>query len=145
MFCFYLFCFSLKSPCVIQRSVSQENTVKKTRTRHLLKQNYRRKYFFFDSYWNQFQVFKIDWFEFSVTVHYGLWAKRIQVLPLKYTLTLFFSCWFQSFHKMLQENMENKLCLVSFSFWLQGIVYDGLDLCPLMQPARVICERMYDE
>ena len=31
------------------------------------------------SNWKQFQVFKIAKFEFKITVHYGPWAKSIQL------------------------------------------------------------------
>ena len=71
LFCFVLFfvcfCFfTAKSP---QRSVSQENTYKKSKNR--------------SSFFKQFQGFKQAKFEFKVTVHYSLWVKCTQLWPLK--------------------------------------------------------------
>ena len=54
--------FTVNSPRVIQRSVSQENAFKKEQKR--------------------LQVFKIAKFEFKVRVHYGQWAKCAQLWPL---------------------------------------------------------------
>ena len=63
------FCvFTVKSPRVTQRSVSQENAYKMSKTRRLFSQNYRLEYLFYSN-WKQFQVFKIAKLEFKVTVY----------------------------------------------------------------------------
>ena len=73
--------FTVKSPSVTQRSLSEENA--------FIKSNNPSPFFFRkigsnNSYsnWKQFQVFKIATFEFNVTVYYGLWAKCTQLWPL---------------------------------------------------------------
>ena len=55
--------FTVKSPSVTQRSVSQENAFKTSK-----KTPYNRKSLFYSN-WKQSQVFKIAKFEFKVTVH----------------------------------------------------------------------------
>ena len=115
--------FSVKSPSVTQRLVSQENACKKSL--NLL------PYFdktgsnnSFTSTWNQFQV-KLAKIEFNVIVHYGLWAKCIQFSPLKMfksetkiptNVGIFVSgsdkhCWF-CFGNLLKYSKINKWSLV---------------------------------
>ena len=78
--------FIVKSPSVTQRSVSQENAFKKSKSPSpFFSQNYRLKRFFYSN-WKQFLVFKIAKFEFMVTVHYSLWAKCTQLWPLKLSI-----------------------------------------------------------
>ena len=62
--------FTVKSPSVTKRSVSQEYAYKKSKTRRLFFAKLGLKFFY--SNWKQFQVFKIVKFEFKVTRHYGL-------------------------------------------------------------------------
>ena len=74
--------FTVKSPTVTQRSVSQENAFKKSKNPSpFLRKTIGSNIFFFSN-WKQFQVFEIAKFEFKVTVHYGLWTKCIQLWPL---------------------------------------------------------------
>ena len=77
----FCFIFTVKSPSVTQRSVSQENALKRAKNSRLFSQNYMLKWFFYSN-WTQFQVFKIAKFEFKVTVHYSLCAKCTQLWPL---------------------------------------------------------------
>ena len=58
------FFFTLKSPGVNERSVSQETAFQKSKkTSRLFSQHYRLKYFFCSN-WKQFQVFKVAKFEY---------------------------------------------------------------------------------
>ena len=72
--------FTIAPSSVTQRSVSQENDLKKSKTPLFL--NYRLKKFFYSNQ-KQFQVFKIAKFEFKVTVHCGLLSKCTQWCPLQ--------------------------------------------------------------
>ena len=74
---FFFFFFIAKLPSVTQRSVSQENALKKSKNPSVffsLKLSY--------SNWKQFQAFKKVKFDIKVTVHYSLWAKCTQLWPL---------------------------------------------------------------
>ena len=81
--------FSIKSPSITQRSVSQEKAFKKSKTHRFFfsfffffLQNYGLKYLFYSN-WKQLQVFEITKCELKVTIHYSLWAKCTQLWPLK--------------------------------------------------------------
>ena len=67
--------FTVKSPSITQRSVSQEKCYKESKN---LSPFFRKTIGSNNSFTlmenNKFQVFKIAKFEFKVTVHYGLWA-----------------------------------------------------------------------
>ena len=73
------FCVYQKSPSVSQRSVSQENTFKKSKNPSPF---FRRTIGSNNSFTlieNKFLIFKIAEFEFMETVHYSLWAKGTQL------------------------------------------------------------------
>ena len=77
----FQFCiFTVKSPSVTQRSVSQENAFKKSKNllAFVHKTIGSNKSFTLDE--NNFRFFKIAKFEFKVTVHHSLWANCINVL-----------------------------------------------------------------
>ena len=75
--------FTVKSPSVTKRSVVMKKVLlKRAKTRRFFfPQNYRLNSFFYSS-WKQFQVVEIAKFEFSVTVHCGLWEKAPGCDPL---------------------------------------------------------------
>ena len=68
--------FTVKSPSATQRSVSQENAFKKSKTQSpFFGAKLLAQVFLFYSNWKQCQVLKIAKSEFKVTVHYSLWVK----------------------------------------------------------------------
>ena len=79
------FCvFTIKSPRVTQRLVSQEKAFQKSKNPlAFFSQNYRLKKFFYSN-WKQFQVLKIVNIEFKVTIHYGLRQNAPSCDPLMY-------------------------------------------------------------
>ena len=71
--------FTVKSSSVTQRSVSQENAYKKSLNLSPVLHETIDSDNSFTLIENNFKVIKIAKFEIKVTVHYGLWAKSIQL------------------------------------------------------------------
>ena len=109
--------FIEKSPNVTERSVSQENSLKRAKTRRLFSQNYRLKYYL-TLIEKQFQVFKIGKFEIKITVHYRTWAKCTQLWP--------FYCYFSSQQILQFYKIENKK---SSAHFFKGDICDNIPDC----------------
>ena len=74
--------FTVKSPSVTQRSVSQENAFKKSKNQSLFCRKTICSNNSFTLIENNFRFFKIAKFEFKVKVHYNLWQNAPSCDPL---------------------------------------------------------------
>ena len=82
-FPFPILFFIVKSPSVTQRSVSQDNAFKKSKYPSAFLRKTIGSSNSFTLIENNFSFLKRVKFEFTVIVHYGLWAKCIQLWALK--------------------------------------------------------------
>ena len=71
--------FTLKSPIVTQRSVSQGNAFTRAKTHRFFAKLFRLKWFYYSS-WKQFQDSEA-WIQGNTVVHYSLCAKCTQLWP----------------------------------------------------------------